>query len=89
MKCHPSLKKGMKALKSIRTVIRTEPFSRRMPRRPPQPPNRARTQSSPHAAPNLGIKQADDRIWLFTFMDYDLGYFVSVVRVFETVSAAN
>ena len=23
----------------------------------------------------VGIKQTDDRIWLVSFMDYDLGYF--------------
>ena len=27
------------------------------------------------AGQNLGIKKVDDRIWLVTFMDYDLGYF--------------
>jgi putative transposase len=27
------------------------------------------------AGQNVGIKQVSDRIWLVTFMDYDLGYF--------------
>jgi hypothetical protein len=25
----------------------------------------------------VGVKQVSDRIWLVTFMDYDLGYFVT------------
>jgi putative transposase len=27
------------------------------------------------AGQNVGIKQVDDRIWLVSFMEYDLGYF--------------
>ena len=27
------------------------------------------------AGQTVGIKQTDDRIWLVSFMDYDLGYF--------------
>ena len=27
------------------------------------------------AGQNVGVKQVSDRIWLVTFMDYDLGYF--------------
>ena len=27
------------------------------------------------ASQTVGIKQTDDRIWLVSFMDYDLGYF--------------
>ena len=27
------------------------------------------------ACPNVGIKEVSDRIWLVTFMHYDLGYF--------------
>lgn len=27
------------------------------------------------AAQTVGIKQTQDRIWLVSFMDYDLGYF--------------
>jgi putative transposase len=27
------------------------------------------------AGQNVGIKQVSDKIWLVTFMDYDLGYF--------------
>jgi len=27
------------------------------------------------AGQTVGIKQTDERIWLVTFMDYDLGYF--------------
>ena len=27
------------------------------------------------AGQSVGIKQVSDRIWLVTFMDYDLGYF--------------
>jgi putative transposase len=27
------------------------------------------------AGQTVGIKQADERIWLVSFMDYDLGYF--------------
>lgn len=27
------------------------------------------------AGQKVGVKQVDDRIWLVTFMDYDLGYF--------------
>jgi putative transposase len=27
------------------------------------------------AGQRVGIKQVDDRLWLVTFMDYDLGYF--------------
>ena len=27
------------------------------------------------AGQNVGVKQVDDKIWLVTFMNYDLGYF--------------
>jgi putative transposase len=27
------------------------------------------------AGQNVGIKQVSEKIWLVTFMDYDLGYF--------------
>jgi hypothetical protein len=30
---------------------------------------------APHAGQTVGIKQTDDRIWLVSFVDYDLGYF--------------
>ncbi len=30
---------------------------------------------APCAGQNVGIKQVSDRIWLVTFIDYDLGYF--------------
>ena len=31
--------------------------------------------STVFAGQNVGIKQTDDRIWLVSFMHYDLGYF--------------
>ena len=31
--------------------------------------------STVFAGQNVGIKQADERIWLVTFMQYDLGFF--------------
>jgi putative transposase len=31
--------------------------------------------SSVFAGQNVGVRQTDDRIWLVTFMHYDLGYF--------------
>jgi len=27
------------------------------------------------AGQNVGVRQVNDRIWLVSFMDYDLGYF--------------
>ena len=27
------------------------------------------------AGQNIGIKETEDKIWLVSFMDYDLGYF--------------
>ena len=27
------------------------------------------------AGQNVGIKEVDDKVWLVSFMDYDLGYF--------------
>jgi len=27
------------------------------------------------AGPNVGVKQVSDKIWLVSFMHYDLGYF--------------
>ena len=31
--------------------------------------------STVFAGQNVGIKQVSDKIWLVSFMDYDLGYF--------------
>ena len=31
--------------------------------------------STVFAGQNVGVKQVDDKIWLVTFMQYDLGYF--------------
>jgi hypothetical protein len=31
--------------------------------------------NSPPAGQKVGIKQVDDKIWLVSFMSYDLGYF--------------
>jgi putative transposase len=35
------------------------------------------------AGQKLGIKQVDERIWLATFMQYDLGYFDDATRRLE------
>jgi hypothetical protein len=39
------------------------------------PPHGSCPHSLVFAGQNVGIKQVSDRIWLVTFMDYDLGYF--------------
>src|SRR5262245_61930365 len=38
------------------------------------------------AGQNVGIKQVSDRIWLATFMDYDLGYFDDVTCRLEPIA---
>ena len=35
----------------------------------------SRTNSPADAGKMGGVKQTDDRVWLVSFMDYDLGYF--------------
>jgi len=51
-----------------------------------QPRSEARTGGAPSACSkinvsvvfagqNVGVRQVNDRIWLVSFMDYDLGYF--------------
>ena len=37
------------------------------------------------AGQNVGVKQVSDRIWLVTFMDYDLGYFDDEICRLEPV----
>jgi putative transposase len=34
----------------------------------------------------MGIKEVNDRIWLVTFMDYDLGYFDEDSKRFEPLA---
>ena len=37
------------------------------------------------AGQNVGIKQVSERIWLVTFMDYDLGYIDLEQRTLQTI----
>jgi hypothetical protein len=63
-------------------LLVTEPLARSI--RPGQPPSplaaafasiTRRSTSQVFPSQTVGIIQTDDRIWLVSFMDYDLGYF--------------
>ena len=42
-------------------------------------------RSQVFAGQTVGIKQTDDRIWMVSFMDYDLGYFDDEACRLETL----